>query len=192
MLTHPLFFASLVGQPKCYPTNERYRTCRKQKDINLSFFENNARFTCVCAFFVVPLQIKYIRQTMSETKSTITGLAKGIFKDRGSKFLAFAEPIANEEEAKARIAWYKKKYHDARHVCYAYRLGENLWRTKDDGEPHGTAGMPSLRSIDAQKLDNILVVVVRYFGGTLLGTGGLMVAYREATKEALKNAEIKA
>ena len=127
---------------------------------------------------------------MSETKSTITGLAKGIFKDRGSKFLAFAEPIANEDEAKARIAWYKKKYHDARHVCYAYRLGENLWRTKDDGEPHGTAGMPILRSIDAQKLDNILVVVVRYFGGTLLGTGGLMVAYREATKEALKNAEI--
>ena len=190
MLTHPLFFASLVGQPNCYPPNERYRTCRKQKDINLSFFENNARFTCVCAFFVVPLQIKYIRQTMSETKSTITGLAKGIFKDRGSKFLAFAEPIANEEEAKARIAWYKKKYHDARHVCYAYRLGENLWRTKDDGEPHGTAGMPILRSIDAQKLDNILVVVVRYFGGTLLGTGGLMVAYREATKEALKNAEI--
>ena len=117
----------------------------------------------------------------------ITNPAKGIYKDRGSKFLAFAEPIANEEEAKTRIAWYKKKYHDARHVCYAYRLGKDLWRTKDDGEPHGTAGVPILRSIDAQGLDNILVVVVRYFGGTLLGTGGLMVAYREATKEALKN-----
>ena len=127
---------------------------------------------------------------MPETKPTIAGLAKGIFKDRGSKFLAFAEPITDEEQAKQRIAWYKKKYHDARHVCYAYRLGENLWRTKDDGEPHGTAGLPILRSIDAQKFDNILVVVVRYFGGTLLGTGGLMVAYREATKEALKNAEI--
>ena len=129
---------------------------------------------------------------MSETKSTIAGLAKGIFKDRGSKFLAFAEPITDEEHAKQRIAWYKKKYHDARHVCYAYRLGENLWRTKDDGEPHGTAGMPILRSIDAQKLVNILVVVVRYFGGTLLGTGGLMVAYREATKDALSHAEINA
>ena len=117
----------------------------------------------------------------------ITNPAKGIYKDRGSKFLAFAEPIVNEEEAKTRIAWYKKKYHDARHVCYAYRLGKDLFRTKDDGEPHGTAGMPILRSIDAQGLDNILVVVVRYFGGTLLGTGGLMVAYREATKEALKN-----
>ena len=113
-------------------------------------------------------------------------VAEGIYKDRGSKFLAFAEPIANEDEAKARIAWYKKKYHDARHVCYAYRLGENLWRTKDDGEPHGTAGLPILRAIDAKKLDNILVIVVRYFGGTLLGTGGLMVAYREASKDALE------
>ena len=136
------------------------------------------------------MQANYIRLIMAEDKHTIAGLTKGIFKDRGSKFLAFAEPIADEDEAKVRIAWYKKKYHDARHVCYAYRLGENLWRTKDDGEPHGTAGMPILRSIDAQKLDNILVVVVRYFGGTLLGTGGLMVAYREATKEALKNAEL--
>ena len=117
----------------------------------------------------------------------ITNPAKGIYKDRGSKFLAFAEPIANEEEAKTRIAWYKKKYHDARHVCYAYRLGKDLWRTKDDGEPHGTAGLPILRSIDAQGLDNILVVVVSLNKGTLIGTGGLMVAYREATKEALKN-----
>ena len=124
---------------------------------------------------------------MSEAKSSIAGLAKGVFKDRGSKFLAFAEPITDEEHAKQRIAWYKKKYHDARHVCYAYRLGANLWRTKDDGEPHGTAGMPILRSIDARNLDNILVVVVRYFGGTLLGTGGLMVAYREATIDALKD-----
>ena len=122
---------------------------------------------------------------------TITELSKGIYKDRGSKFLAFAEPITDEDTAKARIAWYKKKYHDARHVCYAYRLGANLWRTKDDGEPHGTAGMPILRSIDARSLDNILVVVVRYFGGTLLGTGGLMVAYREATIDALKDYEVK-
>ena len=112
--------------------------------------------------------------------------AEGIYKDRGSKFVGFAEPIANEDEAQASITGYKKKYHDARHVCYAYRLGPNLWRTKDDGEPHGTAGAPILRSIDARGLDNILVVVVRYFGGTLLGTGGLMVAYREAAKAALE------
>lgn len=109
----------------------------------------------------------------------------GIYKDRGSKFLSFAETIANEDEAKARIEWYKKKYHDARHVCYAYRLGPDLWRTKDDGEPHGTAGLPILRAMDSAGVDKMLVVVVRYFGGTLLGTGGLMVAYREATKLAL-------
>lgn len=121
---------------------------------------------------------------------TIAQPTQGIYKDRGSKFLAFAEPIVNEEEAKTRIAWYKKKYHDARHVCYAYRFGTDLWRTKDDGEPHGTAGLPILRSIDARQLDKILVVVVRYFGGTLLGTGGLMVAYREATKDALDKAQI--
>ena len=112
---------------------------------------------------------------------------KSIYKDRGSKFLGFAESIETEDEAKERIAWYKKKYHDARHVCYAYRLGADLWRTKDDGEPHGTAGLPILRAIDALKRDKVLVVVVRYFGGTLLGTGGLMVAYREAAKGALEN-----
>ena len=113
-------------------------------------------------------------------------MTSGIYKDRGSKFLSFAHDIKDEEEAKALIAGYKKKYHDARHVCYAYRLGPDLWRTKDDGEPHGTAGLPILRAIDGAKKDNILVVVIRYFGGTLLGTGGLMVAYREATKQALE------
>ncbi|MCR4665640.1 MAG: YigZ family protein [Paludibacteraceae bacterium] len=112
-------------------------------------------------------------------------VGQGLYKSKGSKFLSFAEEISNEDDAKELIAKYKKKYHDARHVCYAYRLGENLWRTKDDGEPHGTAGLPILRAIDGAKKDNILVVVVRYFGGTLLGTGGLMVAYREAAKEAL-------
>jgi uncharacterized YigZ family protein len=116
---------------------------------------------------------------------------EGIYKDRGSKFLAFAEPITSEEEAKSRIAWYKKKYHDARHVCYAYRLGPNLWRTKDDGEPHGTAGAPILRSIDARSLDNILVVVVRYFGGTLLGTGGLVKAYSQSAKDAIEKLPTK-
>ena len=116
--------------------------------------------------------------------------SKGIFKDRGSKFLSFAEPIKDEEQAKERIKWYKKKYHDARHVCYAYRLGEDLWRTKDDGEPHGTAGMPILRSIDARNLDKILVVVVRYFGGIKLGIPGLIRAYKTSTADALANAQI--
>lgn len=116
-------------------------------------------------------------------------IGEGLYKEKGSKFLSFAMRIESEEEAKEIIQKYKKKYHDARHVCYAYRLGEQLWRTKDDGEPHGTAGLPILRSIDAKGLDKVLVIVVRYFGGTLLGTGGLMVAYREATKDALKEVE---
>ena len=123
--------------------------------------------------------------------NTIVAETSGIYKDKGSKFLSFAEPIESEEQAKARIVFYRKKYHDARHVCYAYKLDDNLWRAKDDGEPHGTAGMPILRTINAKGLNYVLVVVVRYFGGTLLGTGGLMVAYREASKDALEKAEIK-
>lgn len=122
---------------------------------------------------------------------TIEEQGEAIYTEKRSKFLAFAIPVTTIEEVKEWIEVYQKKYYDARHVCYAYRLGENLWRTKDDGEPHGTAGMPILRSIDARNLDNILVIVVRYFGGTLLGTGGLMVAYREATIDALKDYPVK-
>ena len=125
--------------------------------------------------------------TQEDTYKTITDLAEGIYTEKRSKFIAIAIPVRTLEEVKQHLEVYQKKYYDARHVCYAYRLGENLWRTKDDGEPYGTAGMPILRSIDARNLDNILVVVVRYFGGTLLGTGGLMVAYREATIDALKD-----
>ena len=129
--------------------------------------------------------------TQEDTYKTITDLAEGIYTEKRSKFIAIAIPVRTLEEVKQHLEVYQKKYYDARHVCYAYRLGENLWRTKDDGEPHGTAGMPILRSIDARNLDNILVVVVRYFGGTLLGTGGLMVAYREATIDALKDYPVK-
>ncbi len=112
---------------------------------------------------------------------------KAIYKSKGSKFIGFAERVSNEEQVKNRVAYYRKQYHDARHVCYAYRLGPDLWRTRDDGEPHGTAGVPILRAIDAAHEDHVLVVVVRYFGGTLLGTGGLIVAYREAAKMALED-----
>ena len=126
-----------------------------------------------------------------DTYKTIAAPCEGVFTDKRSKFIAMAFPVTTIDEIKEHLAVCQKKYFDARHVCYAYRLGENLWRTKDDGEPHGTAGMPILRSIDARNLDNILVIVVRYFGGTLLGTGGLMVAYREATIDALKDYPVK-
>ena len=108
-----------------------------------------------------------------------------------SVFLAYVKGVDTVEEARDFYLEISKKHYDATHNCYAYVVDDKV-KFSDDGEPQGTAGMPILRSIDAQKLDNILVVVVRYFGGTLLGTGGLMVAYREATKEALKNAEINA
>ncbi len=126
------------------------------------------------------------------TYLTIKALSSGIYKDKGSKFLAFAEPVTTLEEVKQKLESYRKQYHDARHVCYAYMLGaERLdYRQSDDGEPSGTAGKPILGQINSKGLTNVLVVVVRYFGGILLGTGGLIVAYRESAKMALESAEI--
>jgi uncharacterized YigZ family protein len=140
---------------------------------------------------------------MSDTPNTyltIEAPSEGLYKDKGSRFLSFAEPIHSIEEAKERIAYYRKEYYDARHCCYAYVLGAGEgdsmgcmgteYRANDDGEPSGTAGRPILGQINANKLTNILVVVIRYFGGILLGTGGLIVAYKEATKDALSHATI--
>lgn len=118
---------------------------------------------------------------------TINETSEALYKERGSKFLSFAMPIASIEEAKVAVSTYSKKYHKARHVCFAYRMGKNgeTYRSYDDGEPSGCAGKPILRQIDRHNLSNVLVVVIRYFGGTKLGTGGLMRAYREASNEAL-------
>ncbi len=129
---------------------------------------------------------------MQTRYTTIAQPAEGLYKEKGSKFLAFAEPVRNIDEVKARLEYYRKAYHDARHVCYAYMLGaERLdFRANDDGEPSGTAGRPILGQINSMGLTNILVVVIRYFGGILLGTGGLIVAYKEATRDALSQAEI--
>lgn len=129
---------------------------------------------------------------MADKYLTISDTSSGIYKDKGSKFLAFAEPVNSEEEIQQRIAWYRKEYFDARHVCYAWMLGADrlVFRTNDDGEPSGTAGRPILGQINSKKLTNILIVVVRYFGGILLGTGGLIVAYKEAAADALSAAEI--
>jgi uncharacterized YigZ family protein len=122
----------------------------------------------------------------------LTTPAEGLYKEKGSKFLAFAYPVQSEDEVKNCLEALRKEYFDARHHCYAYILGyqsENT-RANDDGEPNNSAGVPILGQIRAKNLTNTLVVVVRYFGGTKLGVGGLIQAYKTATAEALNNAQI--
>jgi uncharacterized YigZ family protein len=123
---------------------------------------------------------------------TITRRSEGLYKDKGSKFLAFAVPVATQEETKAVIAAFRKEFYDARHVCYAYVLGADGedYRANDDGEPSGTAGKPILGQIRSAGITNVAVVVVRYFGGVLLGTGGLVAAYKNAAADAIATAEI--
>lgn len=125
-----------------------------------------------------------------DTYRTIAAPAEGQFRDRGSKFLAFAFPVKTETEVKEHLAQLRKTHFDAVHHCYAFRLGADKlhFRSSDDGEPSGTAGRPIMGQIQSNDLTNILVVVVRYFGGTLLGVPGLINAYREATADALKQA----
>ena len=127
-----------------------------------------------------------------DTYRTIKQRSEGVFRDRGSKFLAFAFPVNTRDEIKKTLAELRKEYHDARHHCYAYRLGaaKEIFRANDDGEPSGTAGKPILGQIRSNDLSNILIVVVRYFGGTLLGVGGLINAYRTAAANAIHDAII--
>lgn len=129
---------------------------------------------------------------MSDTYLTIQDKSEGIYTEKRSKFLAFAHPVEAIDEIKDLLTDYKKKYYDARHVCYAYMLGPERtdFRTNDDGEPSSTAGKPILGQINSHELTNILVVVIRYFGGVKLGTSGLIVAYREAAAEALSAATV--
>lgn len=129
---------------------------------------------------------------MADSFQTISEPSEGLFKDKGSKFLSFAIPIENTQEIKALLEKYRKEYYDARHVCYAYMIGaeRNEYRSNDDGEPSGTAGKPILGQINSYNLTNILIIVVRYFGGILLGTSGLINAYKNAAKDAIDNAKI--
>ena len=122
-----------------------------------------------------------------DTYKTIEEQGEGIYTEKRSKFLAFAIPVTTVEQVKEHVDAYQKKYYDARHVCYAYRLGErgDNERSNDNGEPSGTAGKPILGQIHSKELTNVLVIVVRYFGGVKLGTSGLIVAYRLAAAEAL-------
>ncbi len=123
---------------------------------------------------------------------TIKKPAESLFKDRGSKFIGFACPVKNETEVKDLLDKLRMKYHDASHHCYAWRLGpeKEHFRSNDDGEPSNTAGKPIMGQIQKHDLTNIIIVVIRYFGGTLLGTGGLINAYRKAAADALEQSAI--
>lgn len=129
---------------------------------------------------------------MEDTFKTISKPSEGLFKDKGSKFMSFAFPVESEEEIRNIIQQLRKEHHSARHHCYAWRLGydKSVFRANDDGEPSSTAGKPILGQIQSFDLTNILIVVIRYFGGTLLGVSGLINAYRGAAADALLQAEI--
>jgi len=128
---------------------------------------------------------------ITDTYKSIAGPSQGIFREKGSRFLSFAYPVTTVEEVKPILDALRKEYHDARHHCYAYLIGHSgeTWRTNDDGEPSGTAGRPIMGQIKAFELTNILIVVVRYFGGTLLGVSGLINAYKKSSIDALSNAD---
>lgn len=127
-----------------------------------------------------------------DTYLTVARLSEGLYKEKMSKFISFAVPVSTLDEAKEAIARYQKEYYDARHVCWAYMLGaaRTEFRANDNGEPSGTAGKPILGQINSFGLTNVLIVVVRYFGGIKLGTGGLIEAYRAAAADAIRANEI--
>ena len=127
----------------------------------------------------------------SDIYKTIKSTSEGVYKEKGSRFVSIAIPVSNQEEIKPLIDEIRKKHHLASHHCYAYMIGaeKQIWRVNDDGEPSGTAGRPILGQINSFGLTNLVIVVSRYFGGTLLGVSGLINAYRTAASSALENAE---
>lgn len=127
-----------------------------------------------------------------DTFKSIASPSEGLFKDNGSRFIALAYPVESEAQVKEIVSSLKKEYHDARHHCYAYRLGHrgDIFRANDDGEPSGSAGRPILGQIDSAGLSDVLVVVVRYFGGIKLGIPGLIRAYKTSTSDALASARV--
>ena len=138
------------------------------------------------------LNLSFSPAFVPDTYLTISEPAESLLKEKGSKFLGFAFPVTTEADIKQHLEILRKKYYDATHHCYAYMLGKdrNAYRANDDGEPNGTAGMPILNQIKSKQLTNILVVVVRYFGGTKLGAAGLVTAYKTTTAQTLNAANI--
>ncbi len=129
---------------------------------------------------------------MIDEYKTIKAESQGTYSELRSKFLAFAHPVKSVEEAMAFVEQYQRKYYDARHCCWAYMLGpeREIFRANDNGEPSGTAGKPILGQINSNELTDIIILVIRYFGGVKLGTSGLIGAYKTAASEAIQNAEI--
>ncbi|MEG1635750.1 MAG: YigZ family protein [Rikenellaceae bacterium] len=127
-----------------------------------------------------------------DSYKTITRISQGLYKEKGSKFISFAYPVESQAEIAEILTELKKEYYDARHHCYAWKLGHDgsATRVVDDGEPSSTAGRPILGQISSAEITNVLVVVVRYFGGTKLGVSGLIKAYKEAALDAITNGEI--
>ena len=137
-------------------------------------------------------QVSITDNKMSDFYKTLKGMSQGIYKEKMSKFIAFAQPAQSADEAKALIKQIANKYHDARHCCWAYMIGtqRDEYLSSDNGEPSGTAGKPILGQINSFGLTNVVIAVVRYFGGIKLGTSGLIVAYREAARIAIEAGEI--
>lgn len=129
---------------------------------------------------------------LKDTYKSISCVSEGLFRDNGSRFIAKAYPVETEERIKEILSSVRKEYHDARHHCYAYRLGLHgeVYRSSDDGEPSGSAGRPILGQIDSFGLSDVLVVVIRYFGGIKLGIPGLIRAYKTSTSDALSSASV--
>lgn len=129
---------------------------------------------------------------IDEYKTITRTIGEGFYAEKRSKFLAFAHHVTSENEVKELLQQYKKKYYDARHCCYAYMLGaeRTTFRANDDGEPSSTAGKPILGQINSHQLTNILIIVIRYFGGVKLGTSGLIEAYKAAANSAIEKCEI--
>ena len=129
---------------------------------------------------------------MNDLYRTIAKASEGLYKEKGSKFLAMAYPVSSQKDISQRLDELRKKYHDARHHCYAWRLGpeKTEYRVNDDGEPSGSAGKPIFGQIQSRDLSDVLIVVIRYFGGTLLGVGGLIRAYRAAASDALDRNQV--
>ena len=144
-------------------------------------------------FYTVIVYLNYCEfQMLPDTYQTIAQPSEGLYKEKGSRFISFAYPVDNEEEIKTIISGIRKEHFSARHCCYAWSLGidQVRHRINDDGEPSGTAGRPIFGQIQSGKLTNLLVVVVRYFGGTLLGVSGLIQAYKQAAGDAIGNAVV--